>query len=50
MKRWIALLLAGLLLASIATAALAGPLHIGGGPKSSVTSSPLHIGGGPNAT
>ena len=50
MKRWIVLLLATLLLASMTTVAFASPLHIGGGPKATVTSSPLHIGGGPNAT
>ena len=48
MKRWIVLLLAGLLLASTSAAALADPLHIGGGPMTMSVSSPLHIGGGPN--
>ena len=45
MKRWIALLVAVALLASVAAVAVASPLHIGGGP--SLLSSPLHIGGGP---
>ena len=47
MKRWIALLLGALLLVSAATAAVAAPLHIGGGPA--LCSAPLHIGGGPIA-
>jgi hypothetical protein len=45
MKRWIVLLLTGLLVVSMAVGALAKPLHIGGGPQS--LNSPLHIGGGP---
>ena len=60
MKRWIALLVAVVLLASVATVAVAGPLQIGGGPAllsfplhigggPTLLSSPLHIGGGPNA-
>jgi hypothetical protein len=33
MKRWIVLLLAGLLLATAAVGGIAKPLHIGGGPQ-----------------
>lgn len=63
MKRWIALLVAVVLLASVATVAVAGPLHIGGGPMLTFAISPAvpgraigmpawvvlpaHIGGGP---
>ena len=58
MKRWIALLVTAVLLVSVATAVVAVPLHIGGGPmmcssplpigdEPVLLSAPLHIGGGP---
>ena len=45
MKRWIVVLLAALLLIG-SVAAVADPIHIGGGPMT-MSSSPIHIGGGP---
>lgn len=45
MKRWIVLLVAVVMLVGSA-GALAGPIHIGGGPYT-MSSSPIHIGGGP---
>jgi hypothetical protein len=49
MKRWIVLLLAGLLLASTSAAALADPLHVGGGPMMMATGSPSLVSLPPQA-
>ena len=47
MKRWLVILAAVLIVASLAGTALADPIHIGGGPQMESLSSPIHIGGGP---